>query len=263
MHRIDYCWRLFATGTSFAVFGIGALAITVTAFPLIHLLAFNRSRAHRGCQFVVHLSFRSFIWMTKSLGILTYEFSDLDNLENRGDAGGRLIIANHPTLLDVVFIISRLPTTQCVVKQAAWSNPFLAGVMWATGYIQNEDPMTLVEDCARSLDEGNDLVIFPEATRSVPGQQMKLKRGAASVIASSRKSFIPLIVTCDPSTLTKGKKWYEIPTRRVHFKISVGKPVDPAPLIGEDEQLSKSNRRINYAIEELFVTGIEEHGRLG
>ncbi|MFT5487775.1 MAG: 1-acyl-sn-glycerol-3-phosphate acyltransferase [Paracoccaceae bacterium] len=258
MARINYYWRLLATGVSFSVFGLGALVITVTLFPAVHLFSTDRQRAHRGCQYVVHLSFRAFIWMMKTLGILTYEFSDIEKLPI---SSGRLIIANHPTLLDVVFIISRLPTTQCVVKKAAWSNPFLAGVMWATGYIQNEDPVVLIDDCVRTLEEGNNLVIFPEATRTVPGRNIKLKRGAASVISTSRRLFTPLIMTCEPSTLAKGQKWFEIPHRRIHFKISVGEPVDPVPLLTDGEQLSKSNRRINNAIEELFVTGIERHGR--
>lgn len=258
MARINYCWRLVATGCSFSVFGLGALIITVTLFPAIHLFSINRRRAHRGCQYVVHLSFSAFIWMMKVLGVLSYEFSDVEKLPG---LSGRLIIANHPTLLDVVFIISRLPATLCVVKKAAWSNPFLAGVMWATGYIQNEDPVILIEDCVRALEEGNNLVIFPEATRTVPGRKIKLKRGAASVISTSRGLFTPLIMTCEPSTLAKGQKWFDIPQRRMHFKISVGDPVDPAPLLTEGEKLSKSNRRINTAIEELFVTGIERHGR--
>ncbi len=257
MSRIDYYWRILATGASFSVFGLGALVITLTLFPAIHLLSFDRRRAHRGCQYVVHLSFRAFIRM-KALGILTYEFTDVENLSQDS---GHLIIANHPTLLDVVFIISLLPVTQCVVKKSVWSNPFLAGVMWATGYIQNDDPMVLIDDCTRSLEQGSNLVIFPEATRTVPGQKMRLKRGAASVIATSGKLFTPLIMTCEPSTLTKGKKWFEIPSRKAHFRISVGKPVDPAMLLTEGERLSKSNRRINRAIEELFVTGIERHGR--
>ena len=260
MSRIDYSWRVFATGASFSVFGLGALVITLTAFPAIHLLSFDHRRPHRGCQYVVHLSFRAFIRMMKTLGVLTYEFRDIENLSHES---GHLIIANHPTLLDVVFIISLLPVTQCVVKKSAWSNPFLAGVMWATGYIQNDDPMVLIEDCVRSLEEGSNLVIFPEATRSVPGQKMRLKRGAASVIAASRTLFTPLIMTCEPSTLTKGKKWFEIPSQKAHFRISVGKPVDPATLLTDGERLSKSNRRINSAIEELFVTGIEKHGRSG
>ena len=105
----------------------------------------------------------------------------------RGDGAGNLIVANHPTLLDVVFLVSLLPTTLCVVKKAAWSNPFFTGVMWATGYIQSDDPIDLIADCVNSFQHENNLLIFPEATRTVPGRPMKLMRGAASVIVKSRQ----------------------------------------------------------------------------
>jgi len=206
----------------------------------------------------VHLAFRAFIQMMRFLGVLTYEFAHTERLSG---ASGRIIIANHPTLLDAVFVISLLPMTQCVVKKAVWSNPFLAGVMWATGYIQNGDGMVLVDACVRSLEKGDNLLIFPEATRTVPGRKLKLRRGAASVIAASQRPFTSLIITCEPSTLIKGQRWFEIPDRKVHFRISVDEPTDPVPLLTAGEQLSKANRRINIAIENLFVTGSERHGR--
>ena len=194
------------------------------------------------------------------LGILTYEISGAETLL---DSTGSLIIANHPTLLDVVFIVSLLPKTQCVVKKAAWSNPFLAGVMWATGYVQHEDPICLIEDCVRCLEEGNNLLIFPEATRTVPGQPMKLRRGAASIIVESQRLFTPVIITCEPSTLTKGQKWFDIPHRKMHYSITVGEKFNPQPLIAKGENLSKSNRRINETILELFISGIQRHERSG
>ncbi|NKB58333.1 MAG: 1-acyl-sn-glycerol-3-phosphate acyltransferase [Alphaproteobacteria bacterium] len=249
-----------ATGLSFSVFGAGALVISLTLFPAIHLASFDRRRANLGCQYVVHLSFRFFIWMMKSLGILSYEIVDAEKLARDT---GNLIIANHPTLLDVVFIISMLPRTLCVVKKAAWSNPFLAGVMWATGYIQSDDPLQLIAECVQSIEQENNLLIFPEATRTVPGQPLKLKRGAASVIVESQKLFIPLVITCEPSTLTKAEKWFEIPSRKMHFKITVGDKVDPQPLLTEDAGRSKSNRRVNEVIRELFSMGIERHERSG
>ena len=224
MKPLNYYWRIFATGFSFTVFGLGALVITFTLFPIIHLLSFNRRLANRGCQYVIHLSFRAFIWMMKVMGVLTHEIVGAEKLV---DGAGKLIVANHPTLLDVVFLVSLLPTTLCVVKKAAWSNPFFAGVLWATGYIQNGDPMDLISDCVQSVVGKNNLVIFPEATRTVPGYPMKLKRGAASVIVESRMEFMPVIVTCKPSTLSKAEKWYEIPYRKMHFKITVGDKIDP------------------------------------
>jgi 1-acyl-sn-glycerol-3-phosphate acyltransferase len=260
LNRLNYYWRLFSTGWSFAVFGVGALLITLTLFPALHLLSFDRRRANQRCQRVVHLAFKSFIWMMKSLGILTYEIIGAENLRSEN---GTLIIANHPTLLDVVFIISLLPNIVCVVKKAAWSNPFLAGVMWSTGYIQNDEPMRLIANCVQCIEQGNNLLIFPEATRTVPCQPMRLKRGAASVIVESQSFFTPLIITCKPSTLSKAEKWFNIPSRKMHFKITVGDKIDPQPLFVENGSLSKSNRRVNEAIRKLFLMGLERHERSG
>lgn len=260
LRLFNYYWRLFATGLSFSVFGVGAIVISLSLFPTVHLLSFNRRRANLGCQYVVHMSFRSFIWMMRILGVLTYEIAGAEKL--RKDRGS-IIIANHPTLLDVVFIISQLPTTQCVVKKAAWTNPFLAGVMWATGYIQNTDPIQLIEDCVQAVEKNNNLVVFPEATRSVPGQPMKLRRGAASIIVESQRFFTPLVITCSPTTLSKAEKWFDIPERKMHFKITVGDKVDPQQLLVDGERLGKLNRRVNKAIEELFLMGIEKHERSG
>ncbi len=258
MKPLNYYWRLFATGFSFSVFGLGAVLITFTLFPIMHLLSFSRRRANRGCQYVVHLSFRFFIWMMKIMGVLTHEIVGAEKLV---DGSGNLIVSNHPTLLDVVFLVSLLPSALCVVKKSAWSNPFFTGVMWATGYIQSDDPMDLIADCVHSIEQENNLLIFPEATRTVPGQKMKLKRGAASVIAESGRKFVPVVVTCKPSTLSKAEKWYEIPSRKMHFKITVGDKFDPRPFIIEGEQLSKTNRRVNVALRELLMTGIERHER--
>jgi 1-acyl-sn-glycerol-3-phosphate acyltransferase len=123
--------------------------------------------------------------------------------------------------------------------------------------------MEFIKDCVLSVEQGNNLLIFPEATRSVPGRPLKLKRAAASVIAETQRKFVPVMITCKPPALSKAKKWYEIPSRKMHFKITVGDRVDPRPLIIEGEPLSKTNRRINAVLGELFLAGIEEHERSG
>ncbi len=253
---LDRLWRVAATGLSFSVFGLIALFFTITLFPVLHATTFDRGRANRRCQFAVHLAFRWFIWLMRTLGVLTYERHNADRLIG---VSGTMIVANHPTLIDVVFIVAMLPTTLCVAKRATWSNPFLAGVMWATGYLQDEDPVRLVTTCAENLKKGNNLVVFPEATRSVPGHPLRLRRGAASVIKASRRAIIPIVITCQPPTLSKGEKWYQVPNSRVHFKITVGDRVDPSTVIVEGESNGKTTRRINRVLEELFRSGIEGH----
>lgn len=260
MKLLDYYWRLVATGFSYAVFGLGALFITLAVFPVVHLLAFSRCRANRGCQYVVHLTFRFFIGMMTVLGVLSHDIAGAQKLR---DGKGKVIVANHPTLLDIVFLVSLLPTAVCVVKKSAWSNPFLAGLLWATGYIRSDDPFDFIDDCVTALEQNNNLLIFPEATRTVPGQPITLKRAAASVISRYGKSFLSVIITCSPPSLSKAQRWYDIPDRKMHFRITVGDSIDPRPAIIEGEQLSRTSRRINAMLRELFLAGIEEHERSG
>ncbi|WP_369678325.1 lysophospholipid acyltransferase family protein, partial [Enterococcus faecium] len=92
----------------------------------------------------------------------------LDTIKN---AKGQLIIANHPSLIDVVVLISIVRNADCVVKADLWKNPFLKGVVKATGYINNDaDPEYFLNQCQQSFARGNNLIVFPEGTRSVPGK---------------------------------------------------------------------------------------------
>jgi 1-acyl-sn-glycerol-3-phosphate acyltransferase len=247
--QIDYYWRLFGTGFSFSVFGLGGLLLGLILFPAVHAVSSKRAFAERRCQSGVHLSFRLFIWLMRGLGVLSYEVSGRVKLMQ---SGGKRVVANHPSFIDIVFIISMLPEALCVVKKAAWSNPFMAGIMWATGYIPNDDPELFIDACARCLRAGKRLVVFPEGTRTVPGQPMKLKRGAASIIVKSQQPFLPITITCEPTTLTKAEKWYEIPPRKVHFRLQINDIIDLKTELIAGERLSKANRRVSRVLKEAL-----------
>ncbi|HRW59743.1 MAG TPA: lysophospholipid acyltransferase family protein [Defluviicoccus sp.] len=257
---IDYWWRLFGTALSFSVFGIGGLLISVCVFPIIYIISLNSEKAKLRCQYVVHLAFRLFIFMMRSLGVITYEIQGAEKLLA---PSGRLIVANHPSLIDIVFIISMLPHALCVVKRAAWMNPFMAGVMWSTGYIANDEPETLIDACVAALRAGSALVIFPEGTRTVPGRPIKLKRGAALIIVKSGRAFTPVTITSEPTTLTKAEKWYHIPYKRVHFRITIRDAVNPPPRIVASESLSQSSRGVSRLLRDVLVTGITQHDESG
>lgn len=259
-YRLNFAWRLFATGFSFSVFGIGGLLMGFMIFPLIHFLSFDRRLANRRCQFLVHISFRLFIWTMRTLGVLSFEIVGKDRLRQ---SEAKLIVSNHPSLIDVIFIVSVLPQAVCAVKKAAWSNPFMAGVMWATGYIPNDEPMQFIDACVEIVRDGRRLVIFPEGTRSVPGQPMKLLRGAASIIVKSEQSFIPIHITSDPTTLTKSEKWYQIPNRKVHFKIVIGDSLDPRSMNVHGASLVRANRKINEVLKTLLSGDVEQHECIG
>lgn len=225
--RLNHAWRVVGTGLSFLAFGVGGL-LGGLLFPLLLLV---RDRRRRQCiaRKVVQASFATHVGIMHRLGVLTYEIRGLERLQR----DGLLILANHPTLIDVVFLISLLPNADCVVKRAVATNPCMRGPVRAAGYVSNDDGAGLVDDCIAAVRAGGNLVIFPEGTRSVPGQPPRLQRGAANIAVRGRLDITPVRITCTPPTLTKGQKWYRVPPRRFHVQLEVGEDISIAPFLDD------------------------------
>ncbi|MGZ8144625.1 MAG: lysophospholipid acyltransferase family protein [Methylosarcina sp.] len=218
---INYYWRLFATGLSFSVFGVGGLFLWFLIFPVLNIVPGSPLQKKRWSQYCVHYSFYFFIGLMHRTGIMTYEINGLEKLNRPG----QLIVANHPTLVDIVFLISRIARANCIVKEKLWHNPFTRGPIVHAGYISNGDPVRMIEDCVACLRQGGILIIFPEGTRSVPGKPYKFLRGAAAIALKAQTIVTPVTLTCVPSTLTKAEKWYQIPKRRFHLAMHVGEDI--------------------------------------
>jgi 1-acyl-sn-glycerol-3-phosphate acyltransferase len=217
-------WRVAATGFVFILFGLGAILISISIFPLLRLSTPAPDQARLRIQRVLQLTLRAYVWLMRVLGLLSYEVQDVERLW----APGQLVIANHPTLIDVVFLVSLMPTVDCIVKQGLWRNPFLRWpVSWAS-YIPNTSGESLVRECAATLQRGNSLLVFPEGTRSVPGQPLRMQRGAAHIALAAGVPILPVTITVTEPTLTKGYPWYRIPRSRPHFCIKVGEPWGPS-----------------------------------
>lgn len=221
---LDRFWRLIATAISFALFGLGGLFVAIVVFPLINLIVRDRARRAEIAQSTVHMIWRIYVRIMVVLGGVSYEVHGAELLRNDR---GTLVIANHPSLLDIVFIMSLMERTQCVVKAGVWNNPFMRGVVTAANYIPNVgDPEKLLDDCVAALKAGNNLVIFPEGSRTPPGHKRKYQRGFARIALRSKAPLRLVTVTCDPPTLLKGEPWYKIPERRPHWTIRVHERID-------------------------------------
>ena len=246
--RLNYLWRLVATGGCFAVFGLGGFALSIMVFPVLRVLP-GDARSQRTRK-VIHKSFAAFLWLMESVGIMRMEVVGADKLRNCRNV---LVLANHPTLIDVVALVALLPMASCVVKQTLWDNAFLGGVVRAAGYISNSDADTLVDDCARDLSAGNPLLLFPEGTRSRPGETLHFQRGAAYIALRSGVPIMPILIDCSPSTLTKREKWYHIPCRRFHLRIEVLDLVSASRWIESDEVQTIAARKLTRALETYFT----------
>lgn len=212
-----YYWRLFATGLSFFNFGLGGLILRFVFVPVLLVLPLDTKTKNRIGRHWIHVAYRMFIWQMKAFGVLTYETHGLEKLRP-----GQLVIANHPTLIDVAFLLAFIDNANCIVRHGLFVNPFTSGPIRGAGYIPNIEPEQLIRDCVVSLDAGDTLIVFPEGTRTVPGELPKFQRGAANIALAARAQVMPVTIKCSENTLTKGEKWYHIPHRRPHWTFTVG-----------------------------------------
>ena len=212
-------YRVIATGSAFALFSGGGLVLSVLVFSIQRLLYSDMNQRNQAARTAVHYSFKFFVGYMRLVGILRIDLDKLDAIKN---AKGQLIIANHPSLIDVVVLISIVRNADCVVKADLWKNPFLKGVVKATGYINNDaDPECFLNQCQQSFACGNNLIVFPEGTRSVPEKPWEFKRGAANIALRTEVDMLPILIDVSPVTLTKGQKWYQVTDRRFTFKMRV------------------------------------------
>lgn len=218
-------WRVMATGLCFLAFGLGGLLLGLLVFPLMRLLMPQQATRAVAARKVIQAAFRGFIGMMRGLGVLSYEIHGRERLQRCG----MLVLANHPSLIDVVFLMALVDNADCIVKAALARNPATWGPVTAAGFVFNDSGAGLLEGCQASLDAGSNLIIFPEGTRTPRTGDMLLQRGAANVAVRCGRDITPVCITVQPATLGKGEPWYQVPARKPHFVFRVESDIAVAP----------------------------------
>lgn len=241
-------WRLIATALSFALFGLGGLFLRLVVFPLSALLPGDARVRRRRARATTSRLFWLFVQFMYRSGVLTYEVEGAERLGRPG----QMVIANHPSLIDVVVLISLIRDANCVVKQSLWDNPFTRGPIRAAQYISNNGSAEMLDEAAEALQQGQTLIIFPEGTRTTPGQAPQFHRGAAAIALRGAKLVTPVVISVTPTTLTKAEPWYRIPSRRFHFHLRVGDDIDPQRYARQGS-LPIASRRLNDHLHQHFI----------
>lgn len=245
--RLDYLRRLLGTGFSFSVFGIGGVLLTVLVFPWL-LLIRDPDRRRRTAQRLIAWCFRRFVGLMRGVGIFDYEIVDAHKL----DRPGSVIVANHPSLIDVVLLIAEMGEVDCIVKQRLRYNPAMAAPVRAAGYISNAQGPELVDDCCERLARGHRLLIFPEGTRTRPGEPLRFQRGAANIAVQAGADIVPVVIRFSAKTLGKGQPWYHIPDRKFRIRIEVGDSLPVTAYRGEQLAQSVAARRLTEDLRAYY-----------
>lgn len=159
------------------IFGVGAVILAVFVFPFIRLFTLRRKDFGVVARAYVSHTFRVFLGF---LNLLHVSIRKVENEDDYRNIHSKIIIANHPSLLDFVYIMSLVPNSTCIVRGGLTKTP-LRGVI-KQAYITNT---TTFEDmcleCKKLTDMGCNVIIFPEGTRTPRHGKNNYKKGAARI----------------------------------------------------------------------------------
>jgi 1-acyl-sn-glycerol-3-phosphate acyltransferase len=249
--RASRVWRVPATGFGFVVFGVGAGLLSLSLFPLVYPLPIKQRSKEAFTRKFVAVVFRAYLWLLRWLGLLSYEFHGVAQLHQPN----QLILVNHPSLLDVVFIIALTGDASCIVKGSLWRNPFTALAVRAANYISNSDS-NLLWRCVTTLQQGHSLIIFPEGTRTRLGEPLNFYRGPSNIALSAGKAITPVVISCKPAVLLKHQKWYAISATPPHYTIRVMPVFNTAHYMANAQLQSTAARQLTRDLMGYFTQHI-------
>lgn len=249
--KLDRGWRRFATGLSFVIFGATGLWLGLVVFPLLRLFVRDAKKRTDYSRETIAWTFRRFIGIMHGLGLLEYELRGFDKLRGRK---GMLVLANHPSLIDTIFLLGFIQTSTCVVDDALYRNRFTERPLKAAGFIRNDAGSAVLDDCVTALDAGMNVLIFPEGTRTPLSGVVRLKRGASNIAIRAERNLTPVIIRCSPRTLMKGEKWWQIPDSPPHYSLQVGDDIAVQNFSEDDESPALAVRRLTAYLEQYFTT---------
>ncbi len=172
-----WLWRIFRKIFVVTVFGIGSLIIGAIVFPVLRIFNRDKLSFKRAGHKFISLSLEFFIHLMSWVRISTFKINDLKAMR---DLRGCVIVANHPSLLDVVYLFAFVRDANCIVK-AGLKKSLVSLIVRAIYISNNVDFEIMQKDCVQALHNGGNLIIFPEGTRTPRHGTNQYKKGAARI----------------------------------------------------------------------------------
>jgi 1-acyl-sn-glycerol-3-phosphate acyltransferase len=203
--------------------GLTSLAWNLVA-PIVGLLSSRRTGGRIGRTAASRIY--RWCWHTaEALGMMRIDSSALDAL--RDEPGGLIVACNHPTMLDAMVVVARLPRGVCIMKAELLGNVFLGAGARLAQYIGNDTGRGMIRDAVASLRDGNQLVLFPEGTRTVNSPLNAFKPGITLIAHLAQAPIQTVIVEADSPYLRKGWPLLRPPPGPVTIRVRLGERFAP------------------------------------
>jgi len=222
---------------------LGAMSAAWNAVALLLYPLLPRPLGRRLGRAMISRGYGMFWRVARATGMLHLQAEVLDALR---DERGLIIVANHPSMLDAVMLVARLPRSACILKAGLMRNPLLGPAARLAGYIRNDSTRGMVVCAVADLRDGGQLVMFPEGTRTT---RRPLNPFHASFTLIARRAAAPIqtvFIDTDTPYLRRGWPLWRLPPLPIRFTVRLGRRFAPA-----DDYLA-----LRTEIEAYFAAGV-------
>ena len=169
-------------------------------------------------------------------------------LENLPERKGVLFVGNHQSYLDIPGILAVMEEpTAFVSKKEVGKTPFLGPILDVVGcvHMDREDvrqSLNAIKEASQKLEQGLNMVIFPEGTRSQGPVMAEFKKGSIKAATMVGAPIVPFRIE-NMYAIFEGNKGIKVKPAEVH--IYFGKMIDVAGMSrAEQKELSANMKEI-------------------
>ena len=218
--------RQLLAGTAFylALLHLGAMSLTWNLacwliypfLPRQHGIVIGRA--------AISSVYRGFWACLEWTGVMRLDYAALDVLSQ--DAG-LIIAANHPSALDALLVIAKVPRGVCIMRASLMRNPFLGAGARLARYIRNDPPSGMVRSAVENLKAGGQLVMFPEGTRTINPPINPFLPGMTLIAHMAQVPIQTVIIETESPYLGKGWPIWKPPHFPMVFRVRLGERFAP------------------------------------
>ena len=244
-------YRWFLTMLCFVYVFVGGSLLSLTYFNYLKLFYKDEDIIHKKARHAIFVTFNILIQSAVFLRLIDLKFHDFDKLDNDG---GSLIIANHPTYIDYVILASKIDNINCIIKEDIASNFLLKNVVKTAGLIVNTASDDSLLTFQKALDKNQKIVIFPEGTRTIDKDNIKLKRGFAQLALRLPASMRLVYIHCTQDFLSKKSSWNTLYYKKPIYNFYAKDFFDLNDLNKQfdDKNFALKARHLTLKVEKLF-----------
>lgn len=244
---LNHYWRIAAAGISYVVFAIGAFIPGIYVFCLA-LFPLDAKAKQKRARLAIKGLCRFYVDFMQFLGLLDYHLEQ----NHERPISGHLVISNHSTLIDALFILAYVDDLCCVVKDQLLHNPITRIPVRLAGYISNNAD-DFIDSAVAKIAAGENILIFPEGTRNQFDTQLEFKRGAANIAIFSHSPILPILIRCSPRTLQKGQSWHELPSVKSNILVRINPSLQIKDCVDQSLPRTLQYRRLTEFWREYYL----------